>query len=191
VTRERDELAAELAVHKEDAARDADLAQQLAAAQKRIRVLEIQVAAKGQTPPSGASTRSATEASAPEPEPEVELDGLLEAKPAKVSDQAGKRAIRHNFKPTTKVQLDRTPALLVDLSVTGAQVICANPPEVGKIVKVALLSEEVPCFCEARLLWARREQTPKGKPSRYRAGLVFTAADEDEIEAFIKEHAIS
>src|SRR5207244_3033123 len=156
--RERDALVEKMAAIGEETAPVEDLAPQLEAAQKRIRILETQLASK----------RMSTAPSAAEPEHEIELGALLDTKPGKISDQAGKRAIRHNFKPTTKVQVDRTPALLVDLSVTGAQVICANPPDVGKIVKVALLSEEVPCFCEARLLWARREQTPKGKPSRYR-----------------------
>jgi hypothetical protein len=69
-------------------------------------------------------------------------------------------------------------------------VICASSPDVGQIVTLSLLSEEVPCFCQGRLLWARREQTAKGKPFRYRAGIVFTAADEAEIEAFIERHGV-
>jgi hypothetical protein len=39
-------------------------------------------------------------------------------------------------------------------------------------------------------LWARREQTAKGKPFRYRAGIAFTSADQADIEAFIKHHAV-
>jgi hypothetical protein len=89
------------------------------------------------------------------------------------------------------VQIDREAALLVDLSVTGAQVICATSPDVGRIVTLSLLSDEAPCFCQGRLLWARREQTAKGRPFRYRAGIAFTAADEAALEAFIKHHAVS
>ena len=97
-------------------------------------------------------------------------------------------AKRHKFR-ATKVQIDREPGLLVDLSITGAQVICATSPEVGRIVTLTLLSDETPCFCQGRLLWARREQTAKGRPFRYPAGIVFTAVDEAAIEAFINRHA--
>jgi hypothetical protein len=39
-------------------------------------------------------------------------------------------------------------------------------------------------------LWARREQFAKGKPFRFRAGLVFTDADEDAITAYIERNAV-
>jgi hypothetical protein len=70
-------------------------------------------------------------------------------------------------------------------------VIFKSSPEVGRLVKLTLLSDEVPCFAEGRLLWARREQTAKGRPFRYRVGLVFTSVDEAKIEAFIKHHSVS
>jgi hypothetical protein len=75
--------------------------------------------------------------------------------------------------------------------VAGAQITCKNSPEVGRLVKLTLLSDEVPCFAEGRLLWARREQTAKGRPFKYRVGLVFTSVDEAKIEAFIKHHSVS
>jgi len=57
-------------------------------------------------------------------------------------------------------------------------------------VTLALPSDDTPCFCQGRLLWARREQTAVGRPYRYRSGLVFTDADEAAIEAFIDHHAV-
>jgi len=80
--------------------------------------------------------------------------------------------------------------VLVDLSVTGAQVVCVEAPEVGRIVTLTLMTDDTPAFCQARLLWARREQLAKGKPFRFRAGLVFTDADEDAITAFIERHSV-
>ena len=97
--------------------------------------------------------------------------------------------MRHEFKPPAKIKIDREGCLLVDLSVTGAQVITAASPDVGEIVTLALLSDEAPCFCEGRILWARREQTAKGRPFKYRAGIVFTASDEKEIESYVRHHA--
>jgi hypothetical protein len=52
------------------------------------------------------------------------------------------------------------------------------------------MSDDAPSFCQARLLWARREQLAKGKPYRFRTGLVFTDADEAAIAAFIDRHAV-
>ncbi|HXI27530.1 MAG TPA: PilZ domain-containing protein, partial [Vicinamibacterales bacterium] len=101
-----------------------------------------------------------------------------------------KSATRYTFKPATKVKVDNQSAVLVDLSVTGAQVICATAPEVGRLVTFTLMSDDAPSFCQARLLWARREQLAKGKPYRFRTGLVFTDADEAEIAAFIDRHAV-
>jgi hypothetical protein len=173
--RARDELAAELETVKKAVSHDPETAERLAAATERIRVLELQLFERDRG----------------EKERDVELGPLIDAKPSPPSELAGKRATRHVFKPTPKVKIDREAGLLVDLSVTGAQVICANSPDVGQIITLSLLSEEVPCFCQGRLLWARREQPAKGKPFRYRAGIAFTSADEVEIEAFIKHHAVS
>jgi hypothetical protein len=40
-------------------------------------------------------------------------------------------------------------------------------------------------------MWARREQTAKGRPYRYPAGIAFTTAqDEEAIQAFIATHAV-
>jgi hypothetical protein len=55
---------------------------------------------------------------------------------------------------------------------------------------VTLASDEAPCFCEGRLLWAQREQSAKNRPFRYRIGLVFTALDEASLRAYIERHSI-
>jgi hypothetical protein len=40
-------------------------------------------------------------------------------------------------------------------------------------------------------LWARREQTAKGRPFRYPAGIAFTQVDNAALEAFIEHHAVA
>jgi len=172
--RARDEMAAELENVRKTVKHDPEMAERLAAATERIRILELQLFERGRG----------------EKERDVDLGSLLDAKSSKPTEQAGKPATRHVFKPTPKVKINRDAGLLVDLSLTGAQVICANSPDVGQIITLSLLSEEAPCSCEGRLLWARREQTAKGKPFRYRAGIAFTSADQADIEAFIKHHAV-
>ena len=155
VLQERDALAAERAsatpapTGETPGAGDAsDTLERLAAATEQIRVLELQLFERDRGPRDR----------------DVDLEPLLPPVPPASIAQAGQKAKRYGFKPLRKVQVDRDPALLVDLSVTGAQVIFAAPPEVGRIVTVALLSDETPCFCQGRLIWARREQTAKGRP---------------------------
>jgi hypothetical protein len=173
--RERDALAAELDAVRQTTPHDSEVVQRLEAATERIRLLELQLFERDRGPKDR----------------DVELGPLMDAKASPPSEQAGQRAKRYEFPARTKVRIDNEAGVLTDLSVTGAQVILATSPEVGRIVTLTLLSDETPCFCQGRLLWARREQLSKGRPFRYRAGLVFTAVDEAAIEAFIKRHTVS
>ncbi len=103
--------------------------------------------------------------------------------------QAGQHAQRFAFRPSAKILIDREEAQLVDLSLTGAQFIARTSPEVGRVVLVTLPSDAAPCFGQGRLLWARREPAPAGRPQRYRVGLMFTEVDQSAVDAFIKHHA--
>jgi hypothetical protein len=175
--RERDALAAELAAARNALAAADEDAPRLEQAIERIRTLELQLFGRDQEPRDH----------------DVELAPLLkpEPPPPPPSTPPAEPAKRYGFKPLRKVQIDRQPALLVDLSLTGAQVIYARSPEVGQIVTLALLSDDETCVCEGRLMWARREQTAKGRPYRYPAGIAFTAiADTAAVEAFIERHAV-
>ena len=173
--RERDALAADLEGARRTAKPDSDVAKQLEAAIERIRLLELQLFERDRGPR----------------DKDVEVTSLLDPTPSPPSEHAGQKARRYAFPASTNIRIDRESGQLVDLSVTGAQVICKSSPEVGRLVKLTLLSDEVPCFAEGRLLWARREQTAKGRPFRYRVGLMFTSVDEAKIEAFIKHHSVS
>ena len=151
------------------------MAARLEAATERIRALELELFERERGPV----------------DQDVELEPLLPAAAADVPRADGPPAKRYGFKPLRKVQVDREPALMVDLSLTGAQVIFARSPDVGQMVTLALLSDEAPCFCQGRLMWARREQTAKGRPYRYPAGIAFTTGqDEEAIQAFIANHAV-
>ena len=149
--------------------------QRLEVALERIHLLEVELFARDRGP------RDA----------DVELNPLLPPAPPSSIERAGTPAKRHIFKPLKRVQVDKVPALLVDLSLTGAQVIFATSPEIGHIVTLTLLSDDTPCFCQGRLLWARREQTAKGRPYRYPAGIAFTSLDNAAVEAFIEHHAVA
>lgn len=175
-TRERDALATELdAVRQTTTQPDAEIARRLESATEQIRVLKLQLFERDRGPRDR----------------DVDLGSALDTTASPPSDQAGQRAKRYGFPARTKVHIGREAGVLVDLSVTGAQVILASSPEVGLIVTVTLPSDETPCFCQGRLLWARREKPSKGRPLQYRVGLVFTAVDEAAIQAFIRRHSVS
>ena len=172
--REREALAAELdAVRQTTSEAHTEIARRLALANEEIRVLKLQLLES-----EGGRDQ------------DVDLGSALDSAASPPSDQAGQRARRYAFPAKTKVHLGHEAGVLVDLSVTGAQVILATSPEVGRIVTLTMLSDETPCFCQGRLLWARREK-PKGRPLQYRVGLVFTAGDEAAIHAFINRHSVS
>jgi hypothetical protein len=169
-SRERDALAEELNTLRQAATSEADHIPKLEAAKERIRVLELQVVQRDRGPRDRV-VEPASLPNAPSPPPD--------------SDQ---RARRHGFPSGVKVRIDGDVGVLIDLSITGAQVVYATAPEVGRVVTVTLPSDDVPCSAEGRLLWARRGPPSKRRPL-YRAGIVFTAVDEEAISAFIARHS--
>ncbi len=95
---------------------------------------------------------------------------------------------RQSFPNALGIQIDGEAALLVDLSVSGAQVLSCSALKPSKNVKVLLPSSEQPVLCRGRIVWARLEPTMPGKPIRYRAGMTFTGADPAAVQSFITRH---
>ena len=79
--------------------------------------------------------------------------------------------------------------MLVDLSISGAQVLSQTALKPARAVRMLLPSVESPVLCRAKIAWARLEPASKGKSFRYRAGLFFTATDEAAVQAFMIRHA--
>ena len=102
-------------------------------------------------------------------------------------------AVRQNprqaFSNALGVQIDGEAALLVDLSVGGAQVLSCSALKPAKNVKMLLPSSNQPVLCRGRIVWARLEPTMPGKPIRYRAGMTFTGADQAAVQTFMTRHA--
>jgi len=142
----------------------------LEAAESRVRALELQLFGRERDPQ----------------ERDIELSSLLDA-PGAPTEKAMRRATRHRFGKTIKVQLDGNAGELVDLSIGGAQVLCAKQPDVNANVTLAV-SADTPLSCQGRIVWAMLEPHSKGKPLRYRTGMLFTGADEAAIEAFIAKN---
>ena len=99
-----------------------------------------------------------------------------------------RKADRHAFASALGVQIDGEAALLVDLSVIGAQVLSCSALKPDKTVKMLLPSHDTPVLCRARIVWARLEPTKPGKPIRYRAGMFFTATDQAAVQTFMARH---
>jgi hypothetical protein len=99
-----------------------------------------------------------------------------------------RKSDRQAFNNALGVQIDGEAALLVDLSVTGAQVLSCASLKPEKTVKMLLPSSESPVLCRGRIVWSRLEPTSPGKPIRYRAGMFFTATDQAAVQTFMSRH---
>ena len=86
------------------------------------------------------------------------------------------------------MQIDGGAATLVDLSLTGAQVIAATALKPNRIVKILLPGEQSPISGKGKIMWARLEPPARGGSVRYRAGVLFTGMDEAAIEAFLARY---
>src|SRR5256885_483335 len=112
----------------------------------------------------------------------------ISKKPGAPANGPIRKSDRQAFSNALGVQIDGEAALLVDLSVTGAQVLSCSSLKPTRTVKMLLPSTESPVLCRGRIVWARLEPTTPGKPIRYRAGMVFTATDQAAVQTFISRH---
>jgi len=94
-----------------------------------------------------------------------------------------RRAVRVQIPEGVQVQIDGTPAELVDLSVFGAQVVSPKTLKPNQKVRVQLSDDSGTLRALAGVAWSSFE-IPKGHLPRYRVGMEFSNADPDTIEAF-------
>ncbi len=100
-------------------------------------------------------------------------------------DQRGtRRAPRFRMADGVEVQIDGSPASLVDLSLVGAQVVSSAILKPNQRVRVMLPNGAPPVRVTAAVAWAFFE-IPKGI-ARYRAGVEFFDADQALLARFIE-----
>ena len=100
---------------------------------------------------------------------------------AKVQQQR-RRAERQTVYEGVEVKLDGSPAKLVDLSTTGAQVLSSKIVRPGRRVWISMMDEGAPFA--ATVVWTSFE-LPRGKEiPEYRAGVTFSDADRDRVAAW-------
>ena len=108
--------------------------------------------------------------------------------PAPPADQPVRRASRQAFRHEVAIQIDGSEGVLVDLSVTGAQLLSTTALKPNRVVKLLLPLEQGGVPCKGKIVWARLEPPSRGAAFKYRAGVFFTAVDERAVEAFIARH---
>jgi hypothetical protein len=111
-----------------------------------------------------------------------------EAAPVKLDQRGTRRAPRVKIVDGVEVMIDGSPAMLIDLSVVGAQVISPTILRPNQRVRMILPDEERPIRCVAGVAWAAFEM-PKSGP-RYRAGIEFFDAESGNLDRFIEQNKI-
>jgi hypothetical protein len=135
------------------------------------RVLSRTPAGSGSAPSSGGT---ATAASVAAPTPALDQRGT-------------RRAPRFRIKGKVEILVDGNVAMLVDLSIIGAQVVSPTILKPNQRVRMALNDDLGNVRFNAAVAWASFEIPPNSGP-RYRAGLAFVDADGSAVDAFCIRH---
>ena len=202
--RDRDFLAEELELTRASVAAgqtesQAQLDAMRKAAAQRIADLEAALHARhrDETEPATAARTSLPEAQASPlaaaevPEPTLAGAGARSA-PAHASPTTPhgapvRRASRQAFQEDLQVLIDGSPATLVDLSISGAQLVSHSALKPNRMVRVQIPAGDNPITCKGKIVWARLE-AGSTTGLRYRAGVFFTGVDERAIERFLAEY---
>ena len=102
--------------------------------------------------------------------------------PAVLDQRGTRRAPRHRIIGGIEVLIDGNPALLVDMSVAGAQVVSTTLLKPNQRVRLSFVESTKAVRFSAGVAWSSFE-LPKGTP-RYRAGIEFFDADADAVSRF-------
>lgn len=110
------------------------------------------------------------------------------ASPPVTLDRHGtRRARRVVMADGVEVLVDGSPAMLIDLSVLGGQVVSTKVLKPNQRVRVTLSDARGIIRCAGAIMWASFEM-PKGVSPRYRAGIEFKNPDVDLLAGFIDRH---
>jgi len=108
------------------------------------------------------------------------------APPVALDYHGTRRAPRFRMVEGTSGQIDGAPAVVIDLSRIGAQVMTKGALKPAQRIRFALVDDAGAVRIAATVAWASFE-IPKAIP-RYRAGLEFREAEAKAIKAFCKRH---
>jgi hypothetical protein len=96
-----------------------------------------------------------------------------------------RRGPRYHIRPGIEMQFDGNPAMVVDLSAYGAQVVSPTVLRPNQKVRISLPSDDFVMRFRGTVVWAQFELT---QVPQYRAGIEFTDADARAVELFCKKN---
>jgi hypothetical protein len=114
--------------------------------------------------------------------------GVSEPAPTTSPIQHGvRRAPRVRIADGIEVLVDGDPALLIDLSILGAQVVAPFALKPNQRVRVSFADARGVVRCVGSVAWASFEM-PKNLAPRYRAGVEFSGANAEALSLFCEKH---
>jgi hypothetical protein len=134
---------------------------------------------------AGGSSTGGPRVPSPAAAPTTEAAVTVAAPPPRKLDQTGtRRAERHVVPGNVEVLIDGNPAILVNISIVGAQVLSISSLRPNQRVRMSLVDATRPMRFNGVIAWASFEM-PKEGP-RYRAGVSFYDAAPDMVAKFIE-----
>ncbi len=110
---------------------------------------------------------------------------------AQAIDQRGtRRAPRVKMNEKATAVVEGKTAMLVDLSVIGAQVVSPAVLKPNQPVTIALVDKDADIRFMGKVAWTSFEIPPNSGP-RYRAGIEFVDADPVDVDAFAERHKVA
>jgi hypothetical protein len=103
-------------------------------------------------------------------------------------DETGtRRSPRIDIKDGVELTADGNPAILVNLSMTGAQIVSRTVLKPNQRVRLVFGDGPTAIRCNGSIAWAAFEM-PKSASPQYRAGVNFIVADADALATFAERH---
>lgn len=106
------------------------------------------------------------------------------AEPRQLDWHGTRRAPRVKIRHGVEIQLDGNPAIVIDLSTSGAQVVSSTILRPNQKVRVSIPNEDFVMRFRGAVAWAKFELPQAGTAPRYRAGVEFIDADAAAVDAF-------
>lgn len=98
-----------------------------------------------------------------------------------------RRAARYPMRPVVEARINGTPGELVNLSITGAQIVAPIRMRPTERVRLALTDATTELRLTGAVAWARLEIGARGV-QQYRAGLELCSADEEVMERYCQRN---
>ena len=99
-----------------------------------------------------------------------------------------RRTRRFPMRAGVEVGIDGDPATLVDLSRDGAQVLVEKSVRPNQRLRLSMTDEHGLLRCYGSIIWAAFERSGQPATEHYRAGIAFSDANPELVEAFSSRH---